>query len=72
MALSPAPDDPGRRCAVCGAAFHCGVADATPCWCTRLEVDPVRLAALARPDAGCLCPACLARASVQKETDRLS
>lgn len=52
---------PGGRCAACGAVFHCGIADDRPCWCTLLEVDPARLAATAAPDAGCLCPACLAR-----------
>lgn len=71
MALNP-PAAANERCAVCGAAFHCGVAGDAPCWCTRLEVDPARLAALAPPEAGCLCPACLARAAAQKETDRLS
>jgi Cysteine-rich CWC len=53
------------RCAACGAAFHCGVADARPCWCSAWTVDPARLAALVAADAGCLCPACLAKVSVQ-------
>jgi ribosomal protein L34E len=48
------------RCPRCGGAFHCGVADEQPCWCTALHVAPERLAALARAYAGCLCPACLA------------
>ncbi len=47
------------RCALCGAAFACGMQGGPqPCWCADLPhgVPPLG------PDANCLCPACLARA----------
>jgi hypothetical protein len=57
------------RCAACGAAFHCGVADDAPCWCTALAVDPAKLAVLVAADAGCLCPGCLAKAAPDVATE---
>jgi hypothetical protein len=46
-------------CSRCGAAFHCGANDRTPCWCTALHVEPVTLARLAAERQGCLCERCL-------------
>ena len=69
MASEPGPAAANGRCAACGAAFHCGVADAQPCWCTRIEVDPAKLAALVAPDAGCLCPDCLLRTGKARSPD---
>jgi hypothetical protein len=45
-----------RRCARCGAEFHCGLADPGGCWCARLP--PLPRQALAA-GTGCLCEACL-------------
>jgi DNA-directed RNA polymerase subunit RPC12/RpoP len=54
--MSDLRDD--SRCARCGTAFRCGIGDAGGCWCAGLPPLPrERLDA----DAGCLCPACLAR-----------
>jgi cysteine-rich CWC protein len=47
-------------CVRCGAPFHCGVADAEPCWCAALTLDAVVRADLAERYIGCLCAACLA------------
>lgn len=47
-------------CPRCGQAFRCGVDDAAPCPCTRLELDAATLAELNREYRGCLCPRCLA------------
>lgn len=47
-------------CSRCGAAFGCGMVDASeaPCWCTTLPALPAD--SLPAPDDGrCLCPACL-------------
>jgi hypothetical protein len=52
-------DDPQDRCPRCGAAFHCGAADAAPCPCTTLTLAPTTLAALQDRYRGCLCLACL-------------
>lgn len=49
----------GDRCARCGAPFHCGMADATPCACTQVTLSPDVLAALRDRFTGCLCLACL-------------
>jgi hypothetical protein len=49
----PAPES---ACARCGARFHCGRDDTTPCWCAALPpLDPTRYDA----HSGCLCEACL-------------
>jgi hypothetical protein len=58
MAAVATPID-NSRCARCGAAFHCGAADATPCVCSSLQLDPTTLATLRTRFAGCLCMACL-------------
>jgi hypothetical protein len=55
-----------RTCPQCGAAFTCGIAEASRsdarCWCFDLPpVMPVRA------DTACLCPACLARAIQQAQ-----
>jgi len=45
---------PESRCALCGAAFTCGVqAGEEPCWCASLSaLEPV-------PGRSCLCRSCL-------------
>jgi len=52
-------DTDNSRCARCGAAFHCGAADATPCACSSLKLDAATLAQLRASFTGCLCMACL-------------
>jgi hypothetical protein len=47
------------RCPRCGAAFHCGFADAVPCACTTLKLDRATLAELRGRFSGCLCLRCL-------------
>ena len=54
-ATAPMPD----RCPRCGGPVGCGIASATPCWCTGLKVDPAARAELARRHDGCLCRTCL-------------
>ncbi len=57
-----APESPpscNTACPRCGAAFHCGVADATPCACTQARLDDGQRARLAARFTGCLCGACL-------------
>jgi nicotinate-nucleotide--dimethylbenzimidazole phosphoribosyltransferase len=56
--LTDPPGVIGARCAACGAPFGCGIDAPEGCWCARLPA----LAAPPAPGAGCLCPACLARA----------
>ena len=46
-------------CPRCGAAFHCGARDATPCPCAGVTLDAATLRALRERHAGCLCLACL-------------
>ncbi|MDP1693310.1 MAG: cysteine-rich CWC family protein [Burkholderiaceae bacterium] len=48
-----------NRCPRCDAPFHCGVDDAEPCACTRLNLDAALLADLRQRYTGCLCLACL-------------
>ena len=48
------------RCPRCGGGFHCGAGDASPCPCTRVELDAATLAALRERYTGCLCLRCLA------------
>jgi ribosomal protein L34E len=54
-AAAPLPD----RCPRCGQAFHCGVQDAAPCACSRLQLTTQQLAALRAAYSTCLCMACL-------------
>jgi hypothetical protein len=54
--MTTALDD---RCARCGRAFHCGMADATPCACTGVTLDAATLAELRQRYNGCLCLRCL-------------
>ena len=54
-----APPAGGDLCPRCGGGFHCGVADAAPCPCTRVALDAATLARLRQRFAGCLCPRCL-------------
>ena len=49
------------RCPRCGAAFHCGAADARPCPCTTLTLDAALLARLRERFDRCLCMTCLTR-----------
>jgi hypothetical protein len=55
-----------RLCAECGNSFQCGHPDGG-CWCSDFpRVMPLK------PDAGCLCPACLAKAVARRIGDLLS
>ena len=61
----PAAAQPGSKpssdhCPRCGAAFHCGVQDSTPCACTGLQPSAAQLQALRVRYSRCLCLACLA------------
>lgn len=47
------------RCPRCGAAFHCGADDPSPCACVDLRLDAALLADLRLRYSGCLCLACL-------------
>lgn len=50
----------GDVCARCGAAFHCGVNDDSPCACTTVTLTADTLAELRSRYASCLCMRCLA------------
>ena len=52
-------NDDRDACPRCGAAFHCGVADAEPCACTTVRLDAATLAALREQYERCLCLRCL-------------
>ena len=45
-------------CPRCGAAFHCGAAEAS-CACEQVRLDDETLAELRRVFEGCLCLTCL-------------
>ena len=45
------------RCEECGADFHCGMNDATACWCAT-DFPPVISGS---SGSSCLCPRCLGR-----------
>jgi hypothetical protein len=45
-----------QLCLDCGQAFHCGIADSTPCWCAT-GVAP--LMPMPEEASGCYCPECL-------------
>lgn len=47
------------RCPRCGAGFHCGVNDPTPCPCTGVRLDARQLVALRVRYDRCLCLRCL-------------
>ncbi len=47
------------RCARCGHAFHCGMADEGPCACTGVTLNAATLADLRQRYSGCLCLRCL-------------
>jgi len=57
--VDPAKRVGSDRCPRCGGAFHCGVADAAPCPCSTVQLDPATRAALRPRYQGCLCLACL-------------
>ena len=52
-------NDSQDLCPRCGAAFHCGVADAKPCACTKVRLDAATLGALREQYERCLCLRCL-------------
>ena len=52
-------NDERDACPRCGAAFHCGVADAEPCACTTVRLDAATLAELRGRYERCLCLRCL-------------
>ncbi|HEV8646453.1 MAG TPA: cysteine-rich CWC family protein [Burkholderiales bacterium] len=57
MALTKKPLE-NRRCLDCGRAFHCGIVDDTPCWCST---EFAALMPLTDGAAGCYCPECLVK-----------
>ncbi len=57
-------------CPRCGAAFHCGVADAAPCACTTVRLDTATLAALRGQYERCLCLRCLLELQRRNEKAR--
>jgi hypothetical protein len=57
-------------CPRCTAAFHCGVADTTPCPCTRIVLGPETLAALRARYTSCLCLSCLAELAAAEQKGR--
>jgi len=68
--------DANVLCARCGQPFHCGVNDASPCWCVNLELNGATLAAISERYVGCLCGSCLAQTgdgepASDASTDRL-
>ena len=50
-------------CPRCGAHFHCGVNDSTPCACSTLQLSAAQLTELRQRYGDCLCLACLTRLS---------
>ncbi|WP_277189506.1 cysteine-rich CWC family protein [Caballeronia sp. BR00000012568055] len=49
-----------QHCERCGAAFHCGaIAGDATCWCASLPALGIECIERLKPDARCLCPACL-------------
>ena len=62
-AVPPEPPPLGDCCPRCGGGFHCGVADAVPCPCSRVTLDAATQAALRQRYSGCLCLRCLAELS---------
>jgi hypothetical protein len=46
-------------CPRCGAVFHCGARDATPCGCCAVPLDASTLQWLRERYVGCLCLSCL-------------
>ena len=65
----------GDRCARCGGAFHCGMADDGPCACTGVTLDAATLSDLQQRYSGCLCLRCLtalARGESIEPSGRLS
>lgn len=57
----PAPElGANGTCPRCGQAFHCGVADDRPCWCSGVVVSAETLADLRQRYDRCVCSTCLA------------
>jgi len=54
-------------CPRCGNAFHCGVADATPCACTTVRLHAATLASLREQFDSCLCLRCLIQLQDQQQ-----
>jgi hypothetical protein len=52
------------RCEGCGDRFRCRVDDDQACWCETVEVTPAGRVALDAMATDCVCPACLAEASL--------
>jgi hypothetical protein len=55
MALMKGPEA-NQHCPDCGQAFHCGIADATSCWCAAGFAP---LMPLTDPASRCYCRECL-------------
>jgi hypothetical protein len=60
--MNDSQSNKGSLCAGCGAAFHCGVNDAQPCWCVEVTLDDTARDLLAQRYVGCLCAVCLGQA----------
>jgi hypothetical protein len=52
------------RCEGCGDRFRCRSDDDQACWCASVEVSAEARVALAGTASDCVCPACLADASL--------
>ncbi|MFN0317235.1 MAG: cysteine-rich CWC family protein [Burkholderiales bacterium] len=46
------------KCTACAEDFHCGMQDATPCWCAAEYPHALSVPAATQ---ACFCPRCLAR-----------
>jgi len=52
------------RCEGCGDRFRCRSDDDQPCWCASVAVSDEARVSLAGTASDCVCPACLAEASL--------
>jgi hypothetical protein len=59
----PADSGDDRTCPRCERAFHCGVTDDRPCWCSRVVLSAETLARLRSAYDRCLCGDCLVEVS---------
>jgi ribosomal protein L34E len=64
-----ADETPQAACARCGEAFHCGVDDDKPCWCSQVKLNPQTLRDLEQRYRGCLCGTCLMAMQAQADSN---
>ncbi|WP_457329873.1 cysteine-rich CWC family protein [Rhizobacter sp. P5_C2] len=69
MDALPADSDDGSTCPRCERAFHCGVNDDQPCWCSRMVLSAGMLARLRSAYDRCLCGNCLIELSQAADLD---